>query len=124
MTAATSAAMATDGAAMAAPTTAMAAEGGNLGAGTQRHHENDTVHAKYLLRTKKGNQPTFEKTSPSPGANYLHAVFRGLEELRNWTSWRGFTCLKHRKKESSIFVRVKVTSVTRARSAPVSTTSC
>jgi hypothetical protein len=37
--------------------TASAAVCGHLGAGTQRHDENDTVHAEYLLRTEKVNQP-------------------------------------------------------------------
>jgi hypothetical protein len=41
-----------------------AAVGGKLGAGTQRHHENDTVHAVYLLRTEKGTNPRRLKHFP------------------------------------------------------------
>ena len=44
-------------AAVASAARAASAICGHRGAGTQRHHENDTVHAEYLLRTEKENQP-------------------------------------------------------------------
>src|SRR5207253_8203331 len=91
---------------------------GNLGAGTQRHHENNTVHAKYLLRTKKENQPTFEKN-----ISIARSQLSPCRDLQTWGAFRSWnlserTRLKNRKKESSILVRVKEKSGTHALGAP------
>jgi hypothetical protein len=79
---------AADGAVAAvAAVTTTAPPSGSLGARAQRHHENNTVHAKYLLRTKKGNQPTFEKNI-SNARSQLSPCFdlqtRGASELDLW----------------------------------------
>jgi hypothetical protein len=71
---------------------AFAAPCGYLGAGTQRHDENDTVHAEYLLRTEKENQPMLlENTCHRLKANWLPAVLSDLDELLGWAPGRGGT---------------------------------
>ena len=71
------------------------AKRGNLGAGTQRHHQHDTVHAQYLLRTKKEYQPNLETTSPSPGAIRC-------ADSKSFCAGSGRTCFSNRRRASSI----------------------